>query len=394
MTGETDRITDAEIGERLRLAREGAKLTQADAAALINAARTTIVAIEQGKRRVQMEELQKLATAYRTSANAILRREAVHLDLVPRFRKLAESGDNAIERATRLLNELVRAELELENALGVRRPRNYPPERPILPGEVRTQAEQDAQELRDWLGLGSGPIADIVSILDLQLGIRVYVRQLDGKVSGLFAYDETAGACILLNANHPRERLTQTGAHELGHVVSTRRQPEVLTEDERFASREERYANIFQLNFLTPSRAVRQRFAEITAGQSHLTRRHIILLAHAFGISREAMVRRLEELKLAREGTWDWFLANGGITDEQARQVLGDFPAQLTIPVMARGLVPPRLALLAREAWKKEIYSEGQLARLLQLDRHGIREILDGAEKEESEANELVKLPH
>ena len=49
--------------------------------------------------------------------------------------------------------------------------------------------------------------------------------------------------------------------------------------------------------------------------------------------------------------------------------------------------------MLAREAWKKEIYSEGQLARLLQLNRHEIREILDGAEKEESEANELVKLP-
>jgi hypothetical protein len=45
-----------------------------------------------------------------------------------------------------------------------------------------------------------------------------------------------------------------------------------------------------------------------------------------------------------------------------------------------------------REAWKQEMYSEGQLARLLRLNRHEIREILDGAEMEESEANELVKL--
>ena len=394
MTGDRDRLTDTEIGERLRLAREGAKLTQADAAALIEAARTTIVAIEQGRRRIQMDELQRLAVAYRTSANAILRREAVHLDMMPRFRKLAESGDSAVEHATRLLNDLVRAEVELENALGVSRTRNYPLERPILPGEIRAQAEQDAQELRDWLGLGPGPVTDIVSILDLQLGIRVYVRRLDGKVAGLFAYDETAGACILLNANHPDDRLTQTGVHELAHFISTRRQPEVLTEDERFSSREERYANIFQRCFLTPARAVRQRFVEITAGQSHLTRRHIILLAHAFGVSREAMVRRLEELKLAREGTWDWFLANGGITDDQVRQVLGELPTRRSGSVLAQGLVPPRLALLAREAWKKEIYSEGQLARLLQLNRHEIREILDGAEKEESEANELVKLPH
>ncbi len=392
MTGMTERLTDVEIGERLRVAREGTKLTQAQAADVIGAARTTIVAIEQGKRRIQMDELQKLATAYRTSANAILRREAVHLDMVPRFRKLEDSRDDDVERATHLLNSLVRAEIELENALGVSRARNYPPERPLLPGDVRSQAEQDAQELRDWLGLGAGPVADIISLLDLQLGIRVFVRPLDGKVSGLFAYDEAAGACILLNANHPHERLTQTGAHELAHLVSTRRQPEVFTEDERFASREERYANIFQRNFITPGRAVRQRFAEITAGQSHLTRRHIILLAHAFGVSREAMVRRLEELKLARDGTWDWFQEHGGITDAQVREVLGNLPGRADIAVLARGLVPPRLALLAREAWKKELYSEGQLARLLELDRHGIRELLDGVEGEESEADEHIKI--
>jgi len=170
--------------------------------------------------------------------------------------------------------------------------------------------------------------------------------------------------------------------HETAHFISIRRQPEVLTEDERFTSREERYANAFQRCFITPARAVRQRFAEITAGQSHLTRRHIILLAHAFGVSREAMVRRLEELKLARDGTWDWFVANGGITDDQVRQVLGDLPDRKINAVRAQGVAPPRLALLAREAWKKESYSQGQLARLLQLNRQEIREVLDGAVRE------------
>jgi Zn-dependent peptidase ImmA (M78 family) len=393
MMGPCERLSDAEIGERLRFAREGRKITQAAAADLIGAARTTIVAIEQGKRRIQVSELQQLAAAYGTSANTILRRNAVHLDLAPRFRKLRESEDDEVEQATRLLNDLVRAEVELEDALGVVRERRYPPERPILPGDLYSQAEQNAQELRDWLGLGPGPVTDIISILDFQLGTRVYVRRLPSKIAGLFAYDERAGACILLNASHPHERLTQSGAHETAHFVSTRRQPEVLTEDERFASREERYANIFQRCFLTPGREVRQRFAEITAGQSHLTRRHVILLAHAFGISREAMVRRLEELGLARRGTWDWFVSNGGISDKDVTQVLGELPERPSYKGLSRGLVPPRLALLAREAWKKELYSEGQLARMLQLDLHGIREVLDGAEREESEADELVRIP-
>lgn len=394
MSDQAEKLSDSEIGERLRIAREAVKFTQAGAAQSIDVARTTIVAVEQGQRRVRMDELQKLASLYGTSVNAILRREAVHLDMVPRFRKLPQSEDDAIEHSVRLLNDLVRAEVELENALGVRRTRNYPPERPLLPGDVRAQAEQDAQELRDWLGLSAGPVLNIVSILDLQLGIRVYLRRLDGKVSGLFAYDDAAGACILLNANHPADRLRQTGIHELAHFVSARKQPDVLTENEKASSREERYANHFARCFLTPARAVRQRFAEITAGQSHLTRRHIILLAHAFGVSREAMGRRLEELGLAKEGTWDWFVANGGITDEQAREVLGILPDRQLSVIEAQGLVPPRLALLAREASKRGLYSEGQLARLLQLDRHEVREVLDGVEVEESEANELFKLPH
>ena len=394
MIENSEKLTDAEIGERLRTARETAKLTQAAAAEAIGAVRTTIVAIEQGQRRVRMDELQKLAAIYDTSANSILRREAIHLDMVPRFRKLSQSNGSATESAARLLNDLVRAEVELENALGVRRMQNYPPERPILPGDVRAQAEQDAQELRGWLGLGPGPVIDIFSILDLQLGIRVYVKKLNAKVSGLFAYDESVGACILLNSNHPAERFRQSGIHELAHFISARRQPDVLLESDDPSSREERYANCFARSFLTPARAVRQRFSEITAGQSHLTRRHIILLAHEFRVSREAMVRRLEELSLTRSGTWDWFQANGGITDEQAKQVLGELPDRWLNLVEARGLVPPRLSLLAREAWKQGIYSEGQLSQLLHLDRHGMREVLDGAELEESEVDDLVKLSH
>lgn len=391
-----ERMSDREIGERLRFAREEAKKTQADAAEVIGAARTTVVAIEKGQRRVRIDELQKLAAAYGTSANAILRREAVQLSLAPQFRKLSESEDGAIEAASRLLSDLVTAELELESALGVRRERRYPPERPILPGDNRAivaQAEADAQDFRDWLGLGPGPIGDIVSLLDLQLGIRIYLCPLNSKISGLFAYDERAGACMLLNALHPRARLMMTAAHELGHFMSSRSDPEVLTESTPIISRKERYADSFGRGFVMPARAVRQRFQDITAGHSHLTRRHVILLAHAFGVAREAMVRRLEELALARRGTWDWFQANGGITDEQAQQVLGTLPSSHFPASEVGRQLPPRLALLAGEAWKRRIYSEGQLVRLLNLDRHSVRTLLDSMAAEEGEEDELVRLP-
>ncbi|WPH18062.1 ImmA/IrrE family metallo-endopeptidase [Variovorax paradoxus] len=377
----------AELGERLRLARESAGHTQKQAADAIGVARTTLVAIEQGQRRVKMDELQRLSKLYQTSVNAILRREAVHVDLVPRFRKLLGSEDSAAMKATELLASLARAEVELENLLGIKRARNYPPERPILSGDVRMQAEQDALELRQRLGLGFAPSVDIVTLLEMELGLRVYVRRFDGSVSGVFAHDETLGGCILLNANHPKERRNQTAGHELGHFISVRNAPDVLHADEAESSREERYANAFGRSFMTPAGAVRQKFQEVTAGSSRLTRRHIIVLAHFFGVSREAIVRRLEELGLTKKGTWDWFAENGGITDDQASQVLGDLKASDPHRAEANRPTTLRLNLLAAEAYKQELLSEGQLARLLQLDRVELREMLHDMEVQEDEAN-------
>ena len=68
MSNETkSTLDDAIVGERLRNARESARITQAESAKSIGVARTTIVAVEKGERRVRTNELQKLASLYGTS---------------------------------------------------------------------------------------------------------------------------------------------------------------------------------------------------------------------------------------------------------------------------------------------------------------------------------------
>ncbi len=386
-----EQLSPADIGERLRIAREAAGIKQAEAASAIEVARTTLVAIEQGQRRIRMSELQQLAKLYRTSVNAVLRQEAVQVDLTPRFRKLAPTSDEAADVAAKLLGDLAKAEVELENLLGIKRVPNYPPERPILRGDVRVQAEHDAMELRQRLGLGNGPVADIVALLELELGVRVYVRRLNSQISGLFAYDDALGPCVLLNASHPRDRRTQSAAHETGHFISTRREPEILRGHEAENSREERYANAFARAFLVPARTLTQKFQELTAGSDRLSRRHVIVLAHFFGVSREAIVRRLEELSLVKPGTWDWFQSNGGISDEQVRQVLGDLVVPDTQKAEADRPTTLRLNLLAAQVYRQGLLSEGQLARLLNLDRIELRQILD-VEAEGSEADGAATL--
>ncbi len=86
-------LSAQEIGRRLRIARENADIRQDDAAQVIGMSRPTLVSIEKGVRRVRIQEIQMLARHYGVSVNALLRREAVHTDLMPRFRKLRETED-------------------------------------------------------------------------------------------------------------------------------------------------------------------------------------------------------------------------------------------------------------------------------------------------------------
>lgn len=389
-------LSAQEIGRRLRIARENAAIRQEEAAQVIGMSRPTLVSIEKGVRRVRIQEIQILARHYGVSVNALLRREAVHTDLMPRFRKLKDTEDEHTSEAIHQFNNLIKADVEMENTLGIERRRNYPPERGINEGDVVILAEKHAKELRDWLGLGIGPINDIFSVIEIGLGIRLYQRRLSpkSKVAGLFTYDEAIGACIFLNANHPLPRRVQSAAHELGHFYGTRHSPEVLEDDEKFLSRDERYANAFGRAFLTPADSFSDSFRQLKEITGKITRRLIVLLSQQYNISRQACILRLEDLGLAKKGTWAWFENNGGITEEHVREVLGEMADR---PDSAKRdadrLVSQRMSLMAHAAWKRELLSEGQLAELLKVGRVEIRRIIDQIELEERETDGLLKLP-
>ena len=158
------------------------------------------------------------------------------------------------------------------------------------------------------------------------------------------------------------------------------------------SSRGERYAKAFGRAFLTPPRTVMQKFQEVTAGSNQLTRRGIIMLAYFFCVSREAMVRRLEELDLARTGSWGWFQDNGGITDQHIRQVLGDLVLPDIQQEDADRPTTLRLSMLAAEVHRRELLTEGQISELLKLDRITLRKLLDNLEIEGSEADAALRI--
>lgn len=64
-------------------------------------------------------------------------------------------------------------------------------------------------------------------------------------------------------------------------------------------------------------------FRSHTERHDKFTRRMAIALAAMDGTSPRRLVLRCEKLGLLKSGSWDWFVANGGITSAQIEEVLG-----------------------------------------------------------------------
>ena len=373
---------DREIGRRLRVAREAARMSQVMAASAVGIAATTLVTIEQGDREVRTVDLLALAKLYGHSGHAILRREAVHVDMVLLLREAGAVANGHGETAARLLSDLASAEVELENSLGLNRTIDYPPECPLLPGSPRQQAEDNAEALRGWLGLAPGPVVDIMALLEEELGLRVYSRPIHRSILGIFVWHEALGACMLSNSRHPPKRCKFAAAQALGHFMSMRGAPLVLVAEQQLNTQLERYVTSFASAFLMPREAVQQRFVDVASGKRHFTLRHVIALADMFDVSREAMVRRFEELEIARVGTWEGFNRDSEFIDQQTQSVRGEITSSPPAP-RDRCTLPARLTRLAHEAWELDLYSEGQLSRLLRIHRRELRvalyEVYDAA---------------
>lgn len=377
-TGILDRVDPRELGSRLKAARTAAEVTQEVAAGRIGAARTTIVAIERGDRRLSGEELLALCELYGVGVGRMIRAGSVRVDPTPRFRRAVQAeADPAAKDATRLLQESATRYVELERRLGRPLEPDYPPPRQLQRAQVPEQAEDAASGLRARLGLGQSPIPDLLGLIESELRIRLFVLPLPARISGAYAYHDEIDACILINANHAPTRQTWTAAHELGHFMTDRRAAEVLQAEAPLDDPSEQFANRFASALLMPAPAVRSRFRELAEAQGRFSPRALVYLAMAFHVSPEAVARRLEQLRLFKKGTFDALQA-AGFNAATVRSLVHDGTGGAS--ASASGPLPgflPRYTQIALEAYEQELISEGELAGMLRLGRIETRALLD-----------------
>lgn len=372
-----DQIDPKTLGTRLQEARKARGFTQQAVAEQMEMARTTLVAIEKGERRVLPQELIQLAALYGRPVSEFVSRQIVTVGFVPQFRSEWRDDfneDDELEHTAAELQRLAEDYAELERLCQLPPSKNYP----LVYETSRSAPEQAAEEIaaaeRNRLGIGDGPVSNLRERLETDVGLRVFYFVMPPKVSGVFAYNDVLGGCVGINANHPRDRRNWSLAHEYGHFLTNRYRAEITFLNERKRqSASERFADAFAENFLMPGSGLNRRFTEMhrSSESGQMTLAQICTLADLYQVSVQALVIRLEKLRRLPTGTWDKLEAEG-FKPRRAQQLLG-----IDANPAEKYLLPRRYLNLAVMAYDKELLSEGQLARFLRSDRVSARVLVE-----------------
>ena len=356
------------LGARLQQSRKARGKTQDEAAQTINVSRPTMVAIEQGKRRLDADELIALAELYAEDLNALLRQRPVTGDLTIVFRarferKLIEAvGEPEADRAAALLQRFAENYVELETMLKSPMPKRYPAEYTYGDMAVEIAADEIARQERARLNLGDGPIANLRDLLEAEVGLRVFHLDLPSQIAGMFGYTDELGGCIAINRKHPHDRRRMTLAHEYAHFLIHRTSPDVsFVRPYERKPESERFADAFASRFLMPESSVRRQLrAHVQQKGGEFTRGDLLHFARYFGVSFEAYGYRLEELGYLATGSTE-IGKRDGFKVRKGQEIAG---VEREEDVYDQAL-PERYCLLAVQAFLLEEITEGQLMAFL-----------------------------
>ena len=334
-------LTQRDLGQRLKSAREAIGLTQQQVADHVELTRVAISQIESGQRTVSSLELMRLSRLYGRDMASFVEEKPVEKDaLAVLFRAHPDLIQNRIfYKSLRDAHELLREYGNLQKLLDLDQERNLPPVydygEPKNVWEAIQMGEHAAETERGRLELGIDPIRDMAELVESQ-GIPVIEIRLDDHISGIFMADAEVQLCIVINEAHldrVKARVAFTIAHEYGHILLDRDKISAISEISNDRDLFEVRANSFAAAFLMPEEGVSQFLKNIGKGASSrerllayteqpdpdplvghyrrlaswqiITLYDVVKFCAYFGISFEAALYRLRNTKFLSEELFD-----------------------------------------------------------------------------------------
>jgi Zn-dependent peptidase ImmA (M78 family)/transcriptional regulator with XRE-family HTH domain len=371
-----EQLDPRSLGQRLAEARKARGVTQEDVAEFLGYSRPTYIAMEKGERLAKAEEIIQLAAYFGRSVHELVRPGEPIGALQPHLRATAErmkaGHDQELLEAIDELQRFAEDYLELERLRDDSLRTNFPPEMKLKLDtrvDVSEMADDMAIKERSRLGLGDQPVIRLRSILEWDVGVRIfYGEKLPAAVAGMYAWTADLGGCILINRKHPPQRRRVSMVHEYGHLIVDRYTPGI--DYVHMAGRKpanERFAESFALSFLMPASSVRAKFHEIVGSTGDFQVRDLCRLSHFYFVSVEAMSLRLEKLGLILRGSSE-NLKESRFSPMKAAQML-DLPPQ----TVNDDPYPERYKFLAVRAYEEGEITQMQLARFLRCEGDVVR---------------------
>jgi len=340
----------ADVGERVRVARLAAGLTQEDLGGRAALDRTMIVKIESGSRRIDAIELVRLSSALQVPVDFLLR--STPLVLSRRASVMTEDTNTEAARESGRLDLALVAwlhDVQQMVELGVLQPV------PLLMAEGLVDSEAAARNLALWvrgqLGAGNEPINSLVEFCE-RAGQYVLVTDVPGEGSSVV--DGNVAVAVVSLAGDPGRRRA-TAAHELGHLVVG---DEYSSDLGVHASRGEREAllDAFAAELLLPAQVL----ADAGGGAQHMTRDQLIGFAARYRTSWSLAVRQATHAGVLRgqarhDGGWS------APTRSEFLEALGWAPQ----PDLEAIRVPPHFADAVMAAWRNSALTATRAVELM-----------------------------
>ena len=360
------------LNKRIVTAREAAGFSITEAAQKLGFKNyQTLSGIEKGTRKINAHELIMIARLYGRSLDYFLESD-VAPDPVPLWRKTAKTDVNQVQR--QFLSFLENYS-NLEYLLGLKRrwkdiQKNY--DRDDFSHNGFEMADKLGADIHSFLDLGSRPSSNLLNVLENKLRFKILHLPLGDGASGASVVDNTLGVGILIHVNDAPWRRNFDLAHELFHVISWK----VFSREEigngKTKTRPEQYADIFASSLLLPEVHLLDALKE-TAPDNEVRFIDIIELAKDFGLSTEAILWRLVNLKILKKSQAQKVLDNPEFRDldgnMRRRLYYSDRPSKF----------PSRFISLACRCLMEGKISRGTFAEYLEINRAEIDEYLDAA---------------
>jgi len=286
--------------ERLVQARESAGFSLAEATRRLDLKHYQILSsIEKGTRNVSANELISMARLYGRSLEYFFEVN-VPSDPVPLWRRAAGSD---VQKEQRQFLAFLENYSHLENLLGLKRRWK----------EILTHFDRDdfaengfeaieklAADIYRRFDLGSRPACNLLNVLENTLRFKVIHLGLGEGLSGASIMDSALGVGILVNANDAPWRRNFDLAHELFHIVTWNIFSHNEIGDGSYKTMPEKYADSFAASLLLPKEHLLGALKEIAVNHE-LKLVDVIELAKEFGVSSEAVLWRLVNLKILKK---------------------------------------------------------------------------------------------